>query len=231
MNISKKMTSVVEGILQIIYPPVCIICDNIIHHTIDIKIICSECLTTLKPISKDFIQKEILNRLNKCFLDDLFVYYQFDEIFQKIIYQIKYGKMNKLAFHIAHYAATTCFDVSILEKNKLIIPVPLFPQREKERGYNQSSHIAKGLFEGEICEDLLERIKNTRSQTTLNREERTENVRQAFFFKKNVSLTKKSVLLVDDVVTTGATLNECARVLKENGALNVKGLALAAPLD
>jgi competence protein ComFC len=225
------MTSVVEGILQILYPPVCIICDKIIDQITDIKIICPECLAALKPISKEFIQNEILNRLKDCFLDELFVYYQFDEVFQKIIYQIKYGKMNKLAFHIAKYAANARLDVSFLEKNTLVIPVPLFPQREKERGYNQSSYIAKGLFEAEICEDLLERIKNTRSQTALNREERRENVQQAFLFKKNVSLIEGSILLVDDVVTTGATMNECARVLKENGALNVMGIALAAPIE
>jgi competence protein ComFC len=231
MNISNKLTSVVEGILQIFYPPVCIICNNIIHNILDIKVICPECLADLKPISKEYIQKEIINRLKNCSLDDLFVYFQFDEVFQKIIYQIKYGKMNKLAFHIANYAATTCLDVSFLEKNTLIIPVPLFPQREKERGYNQSSYVAKGLFKGKIYEGLLERIKNTRSQTTLNRKERRENVQNAFIFKKNVSLNEKSILLIDDVVTTGATMNECAKVLKENGALNVIGIALAAPIE
>lgn len=221
----------VEGILQILYPPVCTICDKIFDQIIDIKIICPECLAALKPISKEFIQNEILNRLKNRFLDDLFVYYQFDEIFQKIIYQIKYGKMNRLAFYIAKYAANARLDVFFLEKNITVIPVPLYPQREKERGYNQSSYIAKGFFEVEICEDLLERIKNTRSQTALNREERRENVQQAFLFKRNVSLTERSILLVDDVVTTGATMNECARVLKENGALNVVGVTLAAPVE
>lgn len=113
------------------------------------------------------------------------------------------------------------------------LPVPLHPIRQKERGYNQSKFISKGMVKilgGTIIENALTRDKNTVSQTTLNREERQQNVHQAFQMGRPSAISGKTIILVDDLITTGATMNECARVLKENGAKQVIGVAVASPI-
>jgi ComF family protein len=110
--------------------------------------------------------------------------------------------------------------------------VPLNPVRLKERGYNQSALIAQQLSNITripFSVHLLKRLRNTPSQTKLSREQRKENVKGAFAVQGNVE--GKRVLLIDDVITTGSTLNECAKVLKQNGAAWVTAAAIATPTD
>ncbi len=119
-------------------------------------------------------------------------------------------------------------------QDKNFLPVPLHPIRQKERGYNQSRFISKGIIRihgGNLLELALIRRKNTVSQTNLDRQERQKNVHQAFHIRDGVEVSGKTIVLVDDVITTGATINECARVLKENGVEKVIALAVASPVD
>jgi len=114
----------------------------------------------------------------------------------------------------------------------LLAFVPLHPTKERERGFNQSELIARqlSLLSGiELSSGLILRQKYTKSQTKLGRKERSENISGAFF--TNDSLIGKSVLIVDDVITTGATLNECAKILKQAGCRKVDVIALATPTD
>ncbi len=231
MKYSQLFSCQLEGVLQIIYPPVCFACNRVDSDVDVFKAICQDCLKYLKPISKKFIQQKILKRIDHSFLDDLWVPYQFDEIFQKIVHLIKYDQMNRLAKYVAHYARGFILGKLQLDDNTLIIPVPLHPSREKERGFNQSIFIAQGIFDRNITENILIRTKPTKSQTELDREERKQNVDEAFAVLDNSLLSEKKVILVDDVVTTGATMNECARVLKMNGVMEVIGLALATPVE
>ncbi len=105
-----------------------------------------------------------------------------------------------------------------------IVPVPLHPTRQREREFNQAERLARRL--GRACDlpvdsKLLRRVLNTRTQTMLSREERQANVRKAFALRTNRSLAGRRLVLVDDVFTTGATTNACARVLREAGAAAV----------
>jgi len=112
----------------------------------------------------------------------------------------------------------------------LIIPIPLHRLRKIDRGYNQSYYIAKGLskyFNIPLSGKILFRSKFTKSQTTLNLKEREENISGAFNLKKHKTVSGKNILLVDDVITTGATTNECAKVLLEAGANNVYAISAA----
>jgi len=113
-----------------------------------------------------------------------------------------------------------------------IIPVPLFKLKEVERGYNQSYYIAKGISQVisiPIANKFVKRVKNTISQTTLNYEERKENLDRAFILQKRENIKSKRAIIVDDVITTGATVSEIAKVLKENGAEKVFALSVATP--
>ena len=148
MNIKNIITQQLEGLLQLVYPPLCLSCQQIIDTQTKVGNICQLCLDKLKPLSPNYVQNNILNRLIPRYLDNIQIYYQFDEIIQTVIHHVKYQKMNYCAIQVAQYASH-CYE-SVIENNKMIIPVPLHPLREKERGFNQSYYIAKGLFYNDI---------------------------------------------------------------------------------
>jgi len=110
------------------------------------------------------------------------------------------------------------------------VPIPLHIKKAKERGFNQAEELAKELSEqlgGELLPDVLRKTRPTRSQTDLPAKEREKNVEGAFKCVGSQTVRGKKILLVDDVFTTGATMEECARVLKAAGAKEVWGVAVA----
>jgi len=115
-------------------------------------------------------------------------------------------------------------------KDVLVMPVPLHVKRLRERGFNQSLLLARHISSALKCElDFLSlrRVKHTRPQAGLKSSERRKNVRSAFQALKPAAVKGRFIVLVDDVATTGNTLNECARVLRRAGAYGVYGLVLA----
>jgi len=111
-----------------------------------------------------------------------------------------------------------------------IVPVPLHPVREKERGFNQSQVLAKRLSEIkkiQLLDKRLVKVKNIPPQTSLQANERARNVRGAFKVKRPETVKDKVILLVDDVYTTGSTLRECSLALREAGAKEVKAMTIA----
>jgi len=110
-----------------------------------------------------------------------------------------------------------------------IVPVPLHPRRRRERGFNQAEELARGLSEvaGRPVHNLLERCRATETQTHFDRKDRMENLRNAFRLRKNAVVKELRLLLVDDVLTTGSTLDECARVLRKAGAAEVRAAVVA----
>lgn len=112
----------------------------------------------------------------------------------------------------------------------IVIPVPLFPKRQKKRGYNQSELLCGAMKEKlkmNVDTNVLIKIRNTRTQANLTRTERMENLSDAFMVKDRKMVKGKTILLVDDVFTTGTTINECAKTLIEAGAKAVYSITLA----
>lgn len=110
-----------------------------------------------------------------------------------------------------------------------LVPVPLHPTRQRERGFNQSHILAEGLSRqsGIPLFDCLRRVRYTPSQTRLDRKERMENLRDAFQMRQNCPVRNLHLLLIDDVLTTGSTVDACARVLREAGAASVRVATVA----
>ena len=119
-------------------------------------------------------------------------------------------------------------DVLDMLRGTILVPVPLHSGRLRERGYNQSEWLAELFAEtsGASCQNLLKRLRDTGTQTALGREERRKNVRGAFALRGKV-YPEQTYVLVDDVITTGATLNACALVLHKAGAKEQAVLTLA----
>jgi len=156
--------------------------------------------------------------------------YLYEANLMTAIHQFKYGGKTYLADSLGPLMGSFALDWINKTDGLLIIPVPLHPKRLRERGFNQSLILARHVaaFLGAELDYLsLRRIRYTPPQTGLDSNERRKNVRRAFELPDRKLVKGRTIILVDDVSTTGNTLNECARVLKRAGSEKVFCLVLA----
>jgi len=148
---------------------------------------------------------------------------------QKLMHQIKYNNVPELGELSGRWLGDA---IQALKPNiDLIIPVPMHPAKRRKRGYNQADYIAKGVAEILHIEwnpEIMTKIKNTSTQTKKGRKERFDNARNIYQVKNQKMLAGKRVLIVDDVISTGATIGQCAQLLIESGCASVSVAALAA---
>jgi competence protein ComFC len=145
-------------------------------------------------------------------------------IVRRLIHEFKYHHRIYLRHVVGDWLAAVLDDPRIdPQQFDVIIPVPLHPAKQRERGFNQAGLLAASLAHRTKLpmDSALERIRYTSTQTAFDRAERLENLRNAFRLRRRGNVRDLRVLLVDDVLTTGSTLSECARVLKDAGALSV----------
>ena len=224
------------GLLDIIFPKRCIGCKKFGDY------LCSNCFPKLSyaEYSLCFIcQRGTLDGRThpRCrsatTIDGVFVGLVYNNISRRLITALKYRPyLADLAPYLTDILAEQLIQnelfVTSLSPDSIFVPVPLHASRLRQRGYNQSELLGKALAKkfSLKCLPLLERTRKTKSQVGLNKEERRKNMHDAFSIKKGATLPKV-VFLVDDVVTSGATLLEAARVLKKAGVKEVYGIALA----
>lgn len=226
------------GLLDILFPKRCIACHKIGDY------LCSSCFAQVSFTTYSICV--VCNKhswdgkthpgcLSKYTLDGAFVSLVYKGLIKKVIYQYKYEpyltSLTPLLTDL-FYEGIIQHEVAykILENHPIFVPIPLHPAKYRQRGYNQSYLLAKAL--ARKCNtqvlDCLERTKKTPTQTTLSREERIQNVQNAFSLKTKYTqqIQGKEVVLIDDVMTSGATFNSTANILKRNGAGKVWGMAL-----
>lgn len=148
---------------------------------------------------------------------------------RKIIHQLKYKGQSALAYQMGFMLGLTIKQSPLFEVPDLIVPVPSDASKTRSRGYNQCTHIANGLADAtnsHVREDLLKTGRSKSTQTRKGRYARYLNVKDGFILGREGD-QEFSVLLVDDVVTTGATLESCALVLQEGGFSQISIAALA----
>jgi len=219
------MTTAFKSIFDVFLPRKCSGCEEVLQ--VDETSICNQCLQSLKLINEDLIEQEF----EKDFLPtniisnftSLFVFEK-ESILQQIIHEIKYNKQFNSAVTLGKIFADK--HAKLLEKwvIDLIIPIPLHHLKIAERGFNQSDFFAKGVSKGsgiKLATKVVKRIRYTESQTGFNKFERKENMTNAFKVKKEKLIEGKNILLVDDVITTGATILECGKALINSGANQV----------
>ncbi|MEO7274911.1 MAG: ComF family protein [Vicinamibacterales bacterium] len=147
----------------------------------------------------------------------------YDGSLRAILHAFKYGTRQSLAAPLAQLMT----DVAgpLLEGVEVVVPVPLHWRRRRQRGFNQAEALARRL--GRPWQNAIRRTRSTPSQTDLPAAQRHRNVRDAFALRRRADVSGRVVLVVDDVSTTGATLEACARVLRAAGALEVRALTVA----
>ncbi len=203
-----------ECLAEVIFvkPPFCSLCGDPISGKIDHAYVCYFC--TSLPRFFDKARSSIL----------------YDGILRKALQAFKYQAGLWLYHDLVSliYACTTA-QLNV-DRIDMVTCVPLHARRRRKRGYNQSYLLAKGLsskIDKPLKKNLLKRIRSTKSQTDLTARERITNLEAAFKAKKGACVKDQHILLVDDIMTTGVTVNECARTLKEAGASEVSVVTVA----
>lgn len=203
-----------DVVLSYIFPQFCLACNK------EGRLLCSGCMRSM-PIQAAFFVPD--NALDGVWY---VTEYQDDLLIGNIMHAYKYLYMTKIKDIMTDWIATA--SLGELGQVDYIVPIPLHKRRLAERGFNQAIHIAHGISQkiGAPNSSVLKRTKSTRQQARLSRKERFNNVADAFRITDISYITNKHILLVDDVYTTGATMNECARIIKEAGAASCTGFVI-----
>ena len=156
--------------------------------------------------------------------------FEYKGIIRKLIIDYKFNDKSYLNNFFSNIILNSKFNCDILKKYDIIISVPLSKNGKATRGYNQTDLIAKNIskkLEIYYKSDYLIKIKETKKQSSLNKIERKKNIQNAYIFNKKYNIKNKNIILIDDVFTTGSTVNECLKVLKQNGAREILILIIA----
>jgi len=230
-----------QSAVSLLYPPGCTICGKSIRAG---EYLCDQCETKAARIVAPFCEKcsepfegSIVNTFvcancahRTIYFNAAVAAYRGRGIVRQIIHEFKYGRQIYLRHLVARWLNSALDDERLRQGHfDVIMPVPLHPARQRERGFNQASLLAELLSAQTSIpvKPLLERTRYTTTQTALDRSERMENLHNAFRLRKNADVRGLRVLLVDDVLTTGSTLNECARILKRAGVFSVHAATAA----
>lgn len=224
-------------LLSLFFPKKCINCKAFGEY------ICATCFTLFDfdvPLLCGVCGRQAVGGLthpscrSRYSIDGIFVSLVYKGIAKKLIYQFKFQPyLTDLRFVIGELFYDGLIQQEsffrVMKMNVYLVPIPLHRKRLRERGYNQAELLALDLSKkfGVPTQILLKRTVQTTTQVGKTQAERRENMKGAFIISSNCSLNDKTIFLIDDVVTSGATMNEGAKVLKRAGAKAVYGLALA----
>ena len=218
-----------EYILRLIFPPKCIFCGKILDINVDIEV-CSGCYSKIKFINGR-LSPGYEDRDYTIWYDDIICACEYSGIIKDAIQHIKFKDKPSYYRALSEILARGVKKMSGKGMYDIIIAVPLHKKREKQRGYNQMGLVAKELSKILSCKDMtaaLIKIKHTETQSSLLKRERLTNVKDAFKVINVEAIRQKKILLIDDVFTTGATANECSRILKQAGASSVITAVIAS---
>lgn len=209
-------------IMDLLYPDIsaCIYCGSENAHPV--KKLCQDCAA-----------EEAVQRLGRIEVKgyDCYAYMNFCDLSRNIVHRLKYSEETWLAQKMGD----RMFKLLNGQRAKFdaLTYVPLFKSKQRSRGYNQSEYLAKRIAQlyGIECEAMLLRTRNTKSQTTQSAAGRITNVAGAFEIKEGADISGRRIAIVDDIITTGATILECASVLEAAGAAEVIFVCFAKPIQ
>lgn len=211
---------ILNAFMELLFPPRCPSCHSYVQHEGDW---CTPCLQKETNVHLVALPPDSV-------FDKVWALANYHGTMRSLIINLKYnGKKNTL--HSIHkYIDTVSLSLSLPADIDNIICVPLHKKRLRQRGFNQTELIFKKWLntQNHHFEEYLKRTHFTERQHKLNRNERFRNIQGAFSLKENFTAQGKSFLLLDDIYTTGATLESCAAVLRNNGATTIYGLVLAS---
>lgn len=217
---SKHLKYIAECVLDVLYekPEKCLVCSNDLHGE---EYICTDCEKKIR-YCVDTKSVQFDGIIYKCFSSAFY-----SEIISKIVLLLKYSHDMNSADFLCNMMKESIERFNL--KPDILTFVPCSKNTRKKRGFNQSEILAKKLsfLIGIPCESMLIKTKDTKDQIGLKSAQRWNNLKNAFLFKYSKNITNKKILLIDDVLTTGATAVSCAGKIKNNGALSINILTAA----
>jgi len=218
-----KLSSFFKDFVHIFFLKICVTCGGeLLSHE---DMLCSLCLyhlplTDFHRDSENETARQLWGKLD-CRHAMSMLYLAKSSRVEQLLYKLKYGHHPEIGVFFGEYYGKILQNAAVLDRVDIILPVPLHKSKLRKRGYNQSSQFAKGLSKASAlpwADDILIRTAATVSQTTKSRTERYENVEGVFTLKETEAVQDKHILLVDDVLTTGATICAVGNLLIEAGA-------------
>ncbi len=231
------MHLICHALLDVLYPPLCQGCGLRVRAG---DFLCPACLAELLPLPLTRAQSSAHIASLACACDATMMLvgweYENGSVIERCIHTMKYRQLHRAGEWLGRLLGERLIGTCLLEGDPLLLPVPLHPLKRIERGYNQAEHLCRGLaaecgLEWESRLLLRQRYTSSQSASRLDRDERQANVRDAFMADqaRAVELGARPLLLVDDLVTTGATIGACSDVLISSGFTDVRILAVARP--
>lgn len=243
LDVCSIMGFLLKSIIDFIFPPICSICGKPYGSELEVGI-CPHCISQIKYIEtplcsqcgKPFYSEVLADHLcgncltKKRYFNRARAMGYYDGILRKSIHLLKYKLRHNLAFPLANLMADRMQYFFKGTTYHLVVPVPLHPRRLRERGFNQALSLARLMsrkYKIPLDSCILVRRRKTKQQVGLSEQDRKDNVKGAFSLLKSDKVVDKNVLLVDDVYTSGNTVEECSKVLVKAGARGVDVLTLA----
>ena len=224
----------INDLRGIFFPDSCVCCGDTLLSSENQ--ICTDCslglpLTDFSSVKDNPVEKIFWGRVQIESATALLSFSKKGSV-QRILHSIKYKGNKELGVFMGRQLGTALAESHRFDDIDYLVPVPLHPKKLKKRGYNQSEEIAKGIaqtFAKTVCTDILIRTEFTQTQTKKSRFNHWENVSDKFTLTETDTFAGKHILLIDDVITTGATLESCARAVLQapEAKVSVAGLAFA----
>ena len=210
------------NIINMLFPQICGICEKV-----NTDGLCNKCKIELERlVESSIIDTELENR----FFNELIYIFKYEGFIRKLILDYKFHEKPYMYISIVAFILKNKKIYEKLQSYDTIIPVPISKKRMKERGYNQSLLIAKQISKDvkiPLQTNCLFKTKNIIEQSKLNKEQRKQNIQNVYELKNREILNNKQILLIDDIYTTGNTVNECAKVLQQAKPKKIDVLVLA----
>jgi len=236
-----------KGLKDLIYPNCCLVCKNRIPPAGQQQLICAGCWDKVEKnlppfcascgrhLDSQAIEKNACPSCSRCkvnfYFDRAFSPCTYTGAVKKLIYEFKYSGKDYLGKPLGKLMHTFIRDYQLpIEHLDGVVPIPLHRSRKRQREFNQAEILSQEVareFDKKVLTDVLIRVKPTKTQTELTFRERCQNVKKSFSVTKPELIKDMNLILIDDVLTTGATANEAAKCLKEAGARKVLLLTLA----
>ncbi len=216
-----------DEVLDFVYPPKCLACFAD-EHARGTPHLCKGCFESLYaetvPAPIDY-SEQFTNLGRQTSFDECHAAWPYSEKMQRLIHAMKYDGKPSIARLLAKGISSRVNHLKLPSReNVVIVPVPMHSRRQRERGYNQSALIAielAALWKLPVNTKSLRRMRDTPQQALLSADERRRNVHDAFRVQPATAFVSRDILLVDDVVTTGSTVNACAEALRAGGVLRI----------
>jgi ComF family protein len=229
---SKSLSDVMFDFIALFFPHYCLACSEPLVK--GEEMLCTRCILDLPKTNYHFdktnpIKERLIGRIE---VENAIAFLKFNKkgSVQHLLHQLKYNNQPEIGITLGMIYGKELMDAQVLRGYDFLIPVPLHPSKERRRGYNQSTKFAEGLgllLNIPVEDKLMVRTKATVTQTKKTRVERWENVKSVFELTDTSQIKNKSILLVDDVVTTGATIEALAQKLIDAQCNKISIICLA----